>query len=97
MSKIRPLRGFILIEPVSAETKTKSGIILPDSAKQETPGQGKVLSFGEPEQLENGKEIVCPVKVGDKVVYKRWAADEIKIDSVEYKIAKFSDLIAVLE
>lgn len=93
---LKPLMGYCLIEPEDAEEKTASGIILPDSV-QEKPAQGKVLSVGSDLILENGKTMVCPVKVGDRVVYKKWGGDEIKIAGREYKLVKFDDLMAILE
>ncbi len=93
--KLRPLMGYCLIEPSEAETKTASGIILPESA-QEKPAQGKVIAVGEDLILENGKVMVAPVKVGDNVVYKKWGGDEIKLNGIEYKLVKFDDLMAIL-
>ena len=93
---IKPLMGYVLVEPSEAESKTASGIILPESA-QEKPAQGKVMACGDDMVMENGKSVKCPVKVGDKVVYKKWGGDEIKISGVEYKLVKFDDLMAILE
>lgn len=83
---IKPLMGYVLVEPLEAPTQTASGIILPESA-QEKPAQGKVLAVAEN----------SPVKVGDRVVYKKWGGDEIKVDGIEYKLVKFEDLMAILE
>ncbi len=94
--RVKPLMGYVLVQPGEAETTTSSGIILPESA-QEKPAQGMVVACGEDMVLEGGKVIKCPVKVGDKVVYKKWGGDEIKIDGVEYKLVKFDDLMAILE
>lgn len=93
---LRPLMGYVLVEPSSAETKTASGLYLPETA-QEKPAQGKVLAVGEDMVMENGKVMSCPVKVGDKVVYKKWGGDEIKLNGIEYKLVKFDDLMGVLE
>lgn len=68
---IRPLMGYLLVEPSAADTKTASGIILPESA-QERPAQGTVVAVGEAISLGDGRMIVCPVMVGDRVVYKKW-------------------------
>lgn len=92
---IRPLAGYILVEPSSSETTTASGIVLPESA-QEKPAQGKVLAVGE-DAIINGILIHAPVRVGDKVVYKKWGGDEMKVSGVEYKLVKFDDLMAILE
>ena len=96
MTSIKPLAGYILVEPSEAESKTISGIILPESA-QERPAIGTVLAIGDDLILENGKVVVCPVKIGDKVFYKKWGGDEIKIDGEELKLVKFDDLMAILE
>ena len=93
---IRPLMGYVLVEPSGAESKTASGIILPESA-QEKPAQGIVVSVGEDMVFENGKVLKASVKPGDKVVYKKWGGDEIKVSGIEYKLVKFDDLMAILE
>lgn len=87
---IRPMPGYILIEPAEAESTTTSGIILPETA-WERPIQGKVLSVGA------DTEIKCPVEVGDVVIYKKWGGDELKVGDEEYKVVKFEDLMAVME
>ncbi len=88
--------GYCLVEPSEAETTTASGIILPESA-QEKPAQGTVIACGDDMVLEGGKTLKCPVKVGDKVVYKKWGGDEIKVEGKELKLVKFDDLMAILE
>ncbi len=93
---IKPLMGYCLVEPSASETKTVSGIFLPESA-QEKPAQGMVLACGDDMVFENGKTLKCPVKVGEKVVYKKWGGDEIKVDGKELKLVKFDDLMAILE
>ena len=93
---IKPLMGYVLVEPSEAETRTSSGIILPESA-QEKPAQGKVIACGDDMVMENGKTVKCPVEIGDKVVYKKWGGDEIKVDGKELKLVKFDDLMAILE
>ena len=93
---VKPLMGYVLVEPSEAETKTASGIILPESA-QEKPAQGKVIACGDEMVMENGKVVKCPVKTGDKVVYKKWGGDEIKVEGKELKLVKFDDLMAILE
>lgn len=88
--------GYVLVEPSEAETTLPSGIVLPETA-QEKPAQGKVLSCGDDLVLEDGKVMKCPVKVGDRVVYKKWGGDEIKVEGKELKLVKFDDLMAILE
>lgn len=95
-TNIKPLAGYVLVEPAEAETKTSSGIILPESA-QEKPAMGAVLSVGDEMVLENGKTLKAPVKPGDKVFYKKWGGDEIKVDGKELKLVKFDDMMAIVE
>ncbi len=85
-----------MVEPSAAETKTASGLYLPDSA-QEKPAQGTVVAVGDVVVLESGKVIGAPVNIGDKVIYKKWGGDEIKLSGIEYKLVKFDDLMAVIE
>lgn len=93
---LKPLMGYCLVEPSAAETRTVSGLYLPDSA-QEKPAQGTVIAIGDDVILESGKIMKAPVKVGDKVIYKKWGGDEIKLNGIEYKLVKFDDLMAILE
>ena len=95
--KIRPLGDKVLIEPMSREEKTKSGIILPDTADKERPEQGKVLSVG-PGKLDKDGKLVKPlVKKGDVVLFTKYGPKEIKVDSKEYLIADSDDILAILE
>src|SRR5947209_4318500 len=93
---IKPLMGYLLVEPTEAESKTASGIILPESAK-EKPAQGKVIAVGDDFLLPNGQILRAPVSVGQVVVYKKWGGDEIKVKGKELKIVKFEDLMAIIE
>jgi len=97
MTKInlKPTPGHILIEPEEAETKTTSGIYLPDSASGEKPQKGKVLAVGAEEVLENGNTRRSPVKVNDVVIYKKWGGSEVKLNGKELLFAKFDDILAV--
>jgi len=90
----KPTAGYILIEPLEAETKTASGIYLPDTAS-EKPLKGKVLAVGPDETTDSGAKRSAPVKAGDYVIYKKWGGNEVKIDGKEYLFAKFEDVLAV--
>lgn len=94
VSKLKPTAGYVLIETVEAETKTTSGIYLPDSAG-EKPQKGKVLAVGPDEITDSGTKRSCPAKVGDVVIYKKWGGNEVKIEGKEYLFAKFEDILAV--
>lgn len=91
---LKPLAGYVLIEPAPKETKTASGILIPDSS-EEKPQEGKVLAVGD-SVFDHGKEVTCPVKVGDKVVYKKWGGNEVKVEGKDMLIVKFEDLMAVV-
>ena len=95
--KIKPLADHILIEPIKPEEKTKSGILLPQSAEKERPEQGKVIAVGPGKRTESGKLIPLSVKVGDKVLFSKYGPTEIKIDGKEYLIAKEEDILAIIE
>jgi len=90
-----PTAGYLVIEPLEAETKTASGIYLPDSAG-EKPQKGKVVAVGPDEITEKGIKRTSPAKVGNTVIYKKWGGNEVKIGSVDYLFSKFEDILAVV-
>ena len=94
---IKPLADYILIEPVTAEEKTKSGIFLPESAEKERPEQGTVVAVGSGKKTSSGKIIPLEIKVGDKVLFTKYGPNEIEIDGKEYLIAREEDILAILE
>lgn len=95
--KIKPLSDYILIEPLKEEEKTKSGIIIPQTADKEQPQEGKVIAVGPGKILKSGERSKMEVKVGDKVLFRKYGPDEIKVDDKEYLIAKQEDILAILE
>jgi len=94
---IRPLRDYILIEPIKEEEKTRSGIFLPDTAEKDKPEQGKVIAVGSGKKTEDGKVIPSDIKVGDTVLFTKYGPNEIKVNDKEYLIAKEEDILAILE
>jgi chaperonin GroES len=86
---VRPLGENVLIEPAKKETKTGSGIYLPETASKEKPQQGKVVAVGDDEKIT--------VKKGQKVIYNRYAGTEIEIEDKEYLVVKVEDIVAVIE
>jgi chaperonin GroES len=94
--KVRPLADRVLVEILEAEEKTKGGIILPDSAKQEK-SEGKVIAVGTGKTLESGKVQAIEVKKGDRVIFGKYSGDDIEIDDVKHKILKESEILAVYE
>lgn len=95
--KIRPLSDHIVIEALKEEEKTKSGILLPETAEKERPERGKVIAVGPGKKTEEGKRIPPEVKVGDIVLFTKYGPNEVKIDEKEYLIAKEEDILAILE
>jgi chaperonin GroES len=94
--KIRPLHDRIIVERLEEETKTAAGIIIPDSAK-EKPQQGNVIAVGKGKTTEDGKIMPLDVKVGDKVLFGKYAGTEIKIDGKEYLMMREDDVLGVVE
>jgi len=92
---IKPLADRVLIEPIEQQEEKIGSIIIPDTAK-EKPQEGKVIAVG-PGRQENGKVIPLQVKVGDRVLYGKYAGTEIKKDGKEYLIVRESDILAVIE
>src|SRR4030065_734091 len=93
--KITPTAGYVLIEPKEASKKTESGIYLPESS-DEKPQEGVVLAVGDEQITESGTKIKSPVKVGDKVIYKKWGGSEVKVGAKEYLFSKFEDILAIV-
>jgi chaperonin GroES len=93
--KFRPLHDRVVVKRVDAESKTASGIIIPDTAK-EKPSEGEVVAVGPGGRDEAGKLIPIDVKAGDRVLFGKWSGTEVKIDGIEYLIMKESDIMGVL-
>jgi chaperonin GroES len=94
--KLRPLGDRVVLKPTPREEMTKSGIVLPDTAK-EKPQEGEVLAAGPGRILEDGKREAMDVKVGDKVLYAKYAGTEFKVDGEELLIVSQKDILAVVE
>lgn len=95
--QIKPTSDHILIEPLEKEEKTKTGILLPETAEKERPEQGKVIAVGPGRRLSSGKLLPIEVKPGQKVLFTKYGPTEIKVDNKEYLIAKEEDILAILE
>ena len=93
--KLRPLADRVIIKSSEVEETTKSGLILTGSAK-EKPQMAEVIAVG-PGGIVDGKEVVMNVAVGDKVIYSKYAGNEVKVDDEEYIIVRQSDILAVVE
>jgi chaperonin GroES len=95
--KIKPLSDHILIEPIKEEERTKTGILLPETTEKERPEQGRVVAVGPGKRSEKGEIIPILVKPGQKVLFKKYGPDEIKVDDKEYLIASEEDILAIIE
>ncbi|KEI05591.1 co-chaperone GroES [Clostridium botulinum] len=93
--RIKPLGDRVVIKRLEAEEKTKSGIVLPGSAK-EKPQEAEIVAVG-PGGLVDGKEVNMEVKVGDRVLFSQYAGNEVKIDGEEYIILRQNDILAIVE
>jgi len=90
----KPLGDRVLIKPSQAEEVTKSGFVIPDTAK-EAPAEGEIVALGNG-KIKDGKEHQFSVKVGDKVLYSKYAGDELKIDNQEFKVMKEEEILGIL-
>ncbi|MGE5404738.1 MAG: co-chaperone GroES [Candidatus Saccharibacteria bacterium] len=93
---VKPLGDRVVVKVLQGEEKTKSGIFLPDTAK-EKPQEGEVLAVGTGKLLENGTKVPLDVKVGDRIIFSKYGGMEIKIDGEEYLILTERDILATVE
>ncbi len=93
--KFRPLHDRVLVKRIESEEKTKSGIIIPDTAK-EKPQEGEVVAVGSGLRKEDGSLIALDVKAGDRVLFGKWSGTEIKIDGDEFLVMKESDIMGIM-
>ena len=96
VTKITPLFDNVLVKPLEEESKTPSGILLPDTAK-EKPQIGKIMAVGPGGMTDDGKQVKMVVKVGDKVMYKKWGGNEVKIGTEEWLLVEQKDILAIVE
>lgn len=94
--RLRPLGDRVVVKPVEEEERTPGGIVLPDVAK-EKPQQGEVVAVGPGELNERGERNPMDVKVGDRVIYSKYAGTEVKLGEEEYLILRQSDILAIVE
>lgn len=93
---IKPLGDRVVIKALEAEQKTKSGIVLPDTVK-EKPQEGEIIAVGAGKVLENGQRIAIEVKVGDKVLFSKYAGTEVKVNDQDYLVLSERDILAIVE
>jgi len=95
--KFQPLSNHVFIEAIKEDKATKSGIVLPDTAEKEKPVLGLVVAVGPGKVSEKGDVLPMSVKVGDKVLFKKYGPDEIEVDGKKYLVGEESDILAVIE
>ncbi|MEZ4527907.1 MAG: co-chaperone GroES [Desulfobacterales bacterium] len=93
--KLRPLQDRILVQRMEEETKTKGGIIIPDTAK-EKPAEGKVVAVGNGKINDKGERVALEVKEGDRILFGKYAGTEVKIDGEEYLIMREDDVLGII-
>lgn len=94
--ELKPLHDHVVLKPAKEEEVTASGIVLPDTADKDKPAQGEVVAVGPGKYNEDGDRMKMSVKVGDKVVFKKYSPDEVKIEGEEYLVVSESDIIAIV-
>ncbi len=95
--KLRPLGDRVIVRPAAKEEITKTGIILPDTVDKERPEQGEVVAVGPGRLLDSGARALTSLKIGDKIVFKKYSPDEVKIGEEEFLVIAESDVMAVVE
>jgi len=93
---LHPTAGYVIIEQTEAETRTASGIYLPEKAADK-PQKGVILAVGEAEITDKGVTKNAPAKVGDIVIYKKWGGNEVKLDGRDFLFVKFDDILATIK
>ncbi|MBU2702915.1 chaperonin GroES [Sporomusaceae bacterium BoRhaA] len=92
---IKPLGDRVVIKALEAEQKTKSGIVLPDTVK-EKPQEGEIVAVGAGKVMENGQRVALEVKVGDKVLFSKYAGTEVKVNDKDYLVLSERDILAIV-
>jgi chaperonin GroES len=95
--QLRPLGDRVIVKPAAKEEMTKTGIILPDTVSKERPEQGEVIAVGPGRMLDNGSRAAVNLKVGDKIVFKKYSPDEVKLGNEEFLVLSENEVLAVLE
>ncbi len=94
--KLQPLFNNVIVKPFKPEEVTKSGLVLPETREKDRPEKGEVIACGPGKTLDNGQVLTMSVKVGDQVLFKKYSADEIKIDDEEYLVLSENDIVAII-
>lgn len=95
--QLKPLHDHVIVKPITENEITKSGIVLPDTVDKEKPEKGEVVAVGEGKLLDSGQRAPMAVKVGDKIMFKKYSPDEIKVEGEEYLVISEGDILVVIE
>lgn len=95
--KFQPLSNHIFLEALAEEKTTKSGIVLPETAEKEKPVMGQVVAIGPGKKNEKGEVSPMSVKVGDKVLFKKYGPDEVELEGKKYLVGDEDDILAIIE
>ncbi|MEK7169533.1 MAG: co-chaperone GroES [Patescibacteria group bacterium] len=93
----KPLSNHLFIEPLAEEVITKSGIVLPDTVEKEKPMQGKIVAVGPGKLNDKGERVPMSVKIGDRVLFKKYGPDEIEVEKKKYLVGDEDDILAILD
>ena len=94
---LKPLHNQVIVQAISAQQKTKGGLVLPDTADKERPEKGEVVAVGPGKILVSGSRAEMSVRAGQQVIFKKYAPDEIKIEGKDYFVIREDDIIAIIE
>ena len=94
---IKPIGNNLVVKPIVEDKTTKSGIVIPDTVSKETPQKGEVVALGTGKVLKNGNKVPFVVKIGDKVLFKKYSPTEVKIDGLDYLIMSEGDVLGIME
>lgn len=93
---LKPLHDHVIVKPITEKEITKSGIVLPETLDKERPEKGEVVAIGPGKTLDNGQRKEMSIKVGDRVMFKKYSPDEVKIDGEDYLVISEGDIIAII-
>lgn len=96
MAKLKPLHDHLIVKAISDEQATKAGIILPDTMNKERSEKGEVIAIGPGKMTESGKRLEMSVNVGEKILFKKYSPDQVKIDNEEFLIIAETDVLAII-
>jgi chaperonin GroES len=95
--QLRPLGDHVIVKAIGKEETSQAGIIIPDTVSKERSERGEVIAVGPGRMMENGQRSAMDVKTGDKVLFKKYAPDEVKVGEEEYLVIRAEDVMAILE